>query len=296
MQEKPTKVGFIGLGLMGQGFTRRLVASGYRVTGFDIAEDKVKQATEHGVVAAQSARDVAEDNEIILVCVTSTQAVEEVVFGPEGILENASPGGVLVDHSTTTLAATRDMAARLHQASGMGWVDAPVSGGPDGAATGSLAIMAGGAEEDLAKVTGLMADLSTTFTPFGPVGAGQVAKMVNQILVLNNYAVLAEALALAESGGIDAAKIPEALAPGHAGSNLLNLVFPRMIARDYAPKGYARQVLKDLDMLHDLAKELRSPTPMSSQTASLFRILNSKGYEELDGIAVHKIFDQKDSV
>jgi 3-hydroxyisobutyrate dehydrogenase len=113
---------------------------------------------------------------------------------------------------------------------------------------------------------------------------------------LNNYAVLAEALALAEAGGIDASKIPDALATGHAGSNMLKNVFPRMIKRDYAPKGYARQLLKDLDMLHDLAKSLKTPTPISSQTASLLRILNSKGHEELDGIAIMKLYDQSDTV
>ena len=138
--------------------------------------------------------------------------------------------------------------------------------------------------------------VSSAFTVFGPVGSGQVAKMVNQVLVLNNYAVIAEALALAEAGGIDASKIPEALATGHAGSNLLNVAFPRMIERDFAPKGYTRQILKDLDMLHDLAKGLKSPPPMSSQTASLFRILNSKGHEELDGMAILKLYDQNDTI
>ena len=115
--------------------------------------------------------------------------------------------------------------------------------------------MAGGSKEDIESVRPLLEQLSATFTVFGDVGAGQVAKMVNQVLVLNNYVVLAEALALAEAGGIDASKLPEALAAGHAGSNLLRDIFPRMIARDFEPKGYARQVLKDLDMVHDLAKE-----------------------------------------
>ncbi len=114
--------------------------------------------------------------------------------------------------------------------------------------------------------------------------------------MLNNYCVLAEALALAEAAGIDAAKIPEALAPGHAGSNLLKSAFPRMIARDFEPAGYARQILKDLDMVHDIAKSLKVPTPMSSQAATLFRILVGKGHAEKDGIAVLKLYDQNDTV
>ena len=296
MADGKPNLGFIGLGLMGQGFTKCLTRAGYGVTGFDIVPEAMERAAAHGVMAADSAKEAAERSDIVLVCVTTTQAVEDVVFGPGGVAEGASAGQVLVDHSTTVVANTVDMAARLKAAAGMGWIDAPVSGGPEGAEAGTLAIMAGGEAADLAKVQEVMDCVSASFTAFGPVGAGQVAKMVNQVLVLNNYAVLAEALALAEAGGIDAAKIPEALAAGHAGSNMLRNVYPRMLARDFAPKGYARQILKDLDSLHDLAKTLKSPTPMSSQAASLFRILVSKGHEALDGIAVLKLYDQKDSL
>tara|TARA_B110000027_G_C16071635_1_gene279370 strand:- start:164 stop:1054 length:891 start_codon:yes stop_codon:yes gene_type:complete len=296
MGETKQKIGFIGLGLMGQGFTKRLTECGYRVTGFDLDATKVEQASKHGVIAASNAAEVAKSSDVVLVCVTSTDAVEKVVFGAGGIAETASPGMVLVDHSTSIVANTKDMAVKLKAETGMGWVDAPVSGGPEGAEAGELAIMAGGGDVDVAIVQSIMDDVSSAFTVFGPVGSGQVAKMVNQVLVLNNYAVLAEALALAEAGGIDASKIPDALATGHAGSNMLKNVFPRMIKRDYAPKGYARQLLKDLDMLHDLAKSLKTPTPISSQTASLLRILNSKGHEELDGIAIMKLYDQSDTV
>ncbi len=292
---KPT-LGFIGLGLMGQGFTKRLVADAYQVTGYDLDSNKVEQAARHGVQAAASPSEVAANSDIVLVCVTSTDCVEQVVFGSDGVASTAKTGSVLVDHSTSIVSETKSMADILKKETGMGWVDAPVSGGPEGAEAGTLAIMAGGDEDDVAKIMPVMQAVSSAFTVFGPVGSGQVAKMVNQILVLNNYAVIAEALALAEAGGIDASKIPAALATGHAGSNLLNMAFPRMIARDFAPKGYARQILKDLDMLHDLAKGLNSPTPMSSQTASLYRILNSKGHAELDGMAILKLFDQNDTV
>jgi 3-hydroxyisobutyrate dehydrogenase len=290
------KIGFIGLGLMGQAFTKRLITSGYTVTAFDIAPEKIAQATKHGVIAAKSSADVTHASDIILLCVTSTDAVHEAVFGPNGVTESASADKVLVDHSTTIVESTKSMAHTLHEQTGMGWVDAPVSGGPPAAESGTLAIMAGGSDEDIAGVTPVMNDLAGTFTHLGPVGAGQVTKMVNQILVLNNYCVLAEALALAEAAGIDAEKIPEALAPGHAGSNLLKAVFPRMIARDFEPAGYARQVLKDLDMVHDIAKTLKVPTPMTSQAASLFRILVSKGHAEKDGIAVLKLYDQNDTL
>jgi 3-hydroxyisobutyrate dehydrogenase len=295
MPPKPS-IGFIGLGLMGQAFTKRIVARGYTVTGFDIAAEKVEQAAKQGVTPATSCAEVTRQSDIVLLCVTSTDAVHEVVFGVHGVAEAATADKVLVDHSTSVVEQTKIMADALRERSAMGWVDAPVSGGPPAAQSGTLAIMAGGSDTDIARIAPLMNDLASTFTHLGGVGAGQVTKMVNQILVLNNYCVLAEALALAEAAGIDASKIPEALAPGHAGSNLLKAAFPRMIARDFEPAGYARQILKDLDMVHDIAKALKVPTPMSSQAATLFRILVGKGHADKDGIAVLKLYDQKDSV
>lgn len=296
MTDSKPALGFIGLGMMGQGFTKRLTGAGFTVAGYDIVPEAVEKAAQHGVTPADSPRAVAQASDIVLTCVTTTKALEDAVFGSGGVAEGASAGKVLADFSTTVVETTKTMAERLKAKTGMGWVDAPVSGGPEGAEAGTLAIMAGGADEDITKVQDVMDTVSAGFTVFGPVGAGQVAKMVNQILVLNNYAVLAEALALAEAGGIDARKIPDALAAGHAGSNMLKNVFPRMIERDYAPRGYARQILKDLDTLHDLAKTLNAPTPMSGQASNLFRLLVSKGFSELDGIAVLKLYDKNDSL
>ena len=294
-EDKPT-IGFIGLGLMGQAFTECLCRLDYTVIGHDLDEEKISAAAGHGIQPASSAANLTARADIILICVTSTDGVRAAVFGPDGVAEAANGDKLLVDHSTSVVQDTKDMAAELLERTGMGWIDAPVSGGPPAAQSGSLAIMAGGAEDDITRAASVLDDLAAQFTHMGPVGAGQVTKMINQVLVLNNYAILAEALAMAEAGGIDAAKIPEALGAGHAGSNMLASMYPRMLARDFAPAGFARQILKDLDMVHDLAKSLAVPTPMSSQTASLYRILNSKGHGELDGIAVLKLFDPKDGV
>jgi 3-hydroxyisobutyrate dehydrogenase len=283
-------IGFIGLGLMGQGFTRRLVETGFKVTGYDIVADKVKAAAAHGVVGASSPATVAAASDIVLVCVTSTDAVQEAVFGKGGIVETAGKGKVLVDHSTTEIDATKEFAADLLKRSGMTWVDAPVSGGPTAALAGTLAVMAGGDAEAIRQVQPVMARLASKFTHMGDVGAGQVTKMINQVLVLTNYCVIAEAIRLGEKCGIDVAKIPEALATGHAGSNLLKDVTPRLVARDFAPRGFIRQVLKDLDMVHDLAKEMKSPTPMVSQAASLYRLMVARGHSELDACAVMRLY------
>ena len=296
MNKSKPVIGFIGLGLMGHAFTRRLCGLGYTVIGYDLAAEKISAAAAHGIVPAASPAELTARADMVLLCVTSTDGVRHAVFGPEGVAEAGGADKLLVDHSTTIVQASRDMAAELSQKTGMGWVDAPVSGGPPAAASGSLAIMAGGSDAHIARAAPVMADLAAQFTHMGPSGAGQVTKMINQVLVLNNYAVLAEALALAEAGGIDAAKIPQALGAGHAGSNMLQSIYPRMLARDVEPVGYARQVLKDLDMVHDLAKGLGVPTPMSSQAANLYRILNSKDHGELDGIAILKLYDPNDSV
>lgn len=289
--DKPA-IGFIGLGLMGAAFTGRLIKCGYAVTGYDIDLEKIEAAEAWGVRPAVSPAAVAQAADIVLVCVTSTAAVEDAVFGAHGVAEAGGGDKLLIDHSTTEVDATREMAARLAEMSGMAWIDAPVSGGPPAAAAGTLAVMAGGAPAAIAKAEPVMADLAARFTHFGPVGAGQVAKMVNQVLVLTNYCVLAEALKLAENGEIDAAKIPEALADGHAGSNLLQALYPRLLARDFAPAGFARQVLKDLDMVHDLAKQTKTPTPMAAQAATMFRLLVARGHGELDGAAILKLYDE----
>lgn len=218
--------------------------------------------------------------------VTTTAAVEEAVLGKDGI---ASVGRLddkfLVDHSTTEIEATRRIAAVLAAATGMAFVDAPVSGGPAAALSGTLAIMAGGEVSAIARIRPVVEQLGS-LTQLGPVGAGQATKLVNQALVLTNYCVIAEALRLAEAYGVDAKTIPAALAPGHAGSNLLPVLFERMIARDFTPRGYARQVLKDLEMLNQAASERHVAMPMASQALSLYRQLIAQGKSEFDASAI----------
>lgn len=279
-------VGFIGLGLMGTGFVKRLKASGYRVIGYDVVPDKVAAAKALGVEAAASPAAVAKAADIVLMCVTTSHAVEDVVLGEGGIASAGRlDGKVLVDHSTTEMTVTHRVASELTKRTGMAFIDAPMSGGPAAAEAGTLAIMAGGDESAVAKVAPVMAKLGQ-FTHMGGVGAGQATKLVNQTLVLTNYCVMAEALRLAEAYGVDASRIPQALASGHAGSNLLPVMFKRMISRDFTPTGYARQILKDLEMLSSAAKEHHLAMPMAAQALTMFRMLVAAGHSELDGAAV----------
>jgi 3-hydroxyisobutyrate dehydrogenase/2-hydroxy-3-oxopropionate reductase len=223
--------------------------------------------------------------------VINTAAVEDATLGSGGIASVDIAGKVIVDHSTTELDATKRIAAALAEKSAL-FVDAPVSGGPGAAKAGTLAIMAGGSDAAIERISALMRDLGT-MTHMGGVGTGQATKLVNQTLVLTNYCVLAEALRLAQAYGVDAAKIPQALAPGHAGSNLLNALFPRMIAEDFAPLGFARQVLKDLEMLQGAAREKHLAMPMASQALTLYRLLVAAGKSELDASAVVTLYPRE---
>ena len=286
-------IGFVGLGLMGEGFTQRLREKGYGVVGFDIDAAKVKAAAAWGVQPAKSAAEVADQADVILVCVINTAAVEDVAMGPRGLLAAKPPRGkVMVDHSTTELEATKRIAAALAE-KGMMFVDAPVSGGPGAAKAGTLAIMAGGTEAAVAKAAPVLRDLGS-LTHMGPAGTGQATKLVNQTIVLTNYCVLAEALRLAQAYGVDAAKIPQALKAGFAGSNMLGPIFPQMLAEDFKPRGFARQVLKDLEMLQAAAREKHLAMPMASQALTLYRLLVAAGKSELDAAAVVTLYPREE--
>ena len=291
MASKP-KLGYLGLGLMGSQMTKRLIKTGYQVTGFDPDPDKMSAAAANGVIAAASPAEVARASDIVQACVINTPALTEAIFGPDGIVEGGDADKIFLDHSTTIADKTRQLAARLKGETGMGWVDAPVSGGPPAAGTGELAIMVGGNDDDVIRVQPVLDTLGHN-THMGALGTGQVTKMVNQVLVLNNFTLLAEAVTLARNAGIDPAKVPQALKGGYADSPMFRRFFPRMIERDFDPAGYARQVLKDLDMVVDLAQQTNTPVPMSSQSTALYRVLIAKGHSELDATAILKIYDDQ---
>jgi len=282
------RIGFVGLGLMGAGFVTRLIATGHALVGYDPDPARMSEAEKLGTRPAASSADVATQSDIILVCVINTAAVEDVATGPRGVTAGDIAGKVLVDHSTTEIKATLRIASALQQAKAM-FVDAPVSGGPGAAETGTLAIMAGGADAAIARISPVMAHLGQ-MTHMGGVGAGQATKLVNQTIVLTNYCVLAEALRLGEAYGVDTRRIAQALAPGHAGSNLMPVLLPRMIEQDFAPRGYVRQVLKDLEMLQAAAADEHVAMPMAAQALTLYRLLYASGRSELDASAIATLY------
>ena len=275
-------IGFIGLGLMGAGFTKRLIGCGHRVVGYDLDGARLKEAQAWGVVPAASLSEVASSAGLLFVCVTTSAAVREVVLGL--VAAGGLAGKTVIDVSTTEMAVTREIAAAVAGAGGA-FLDAPVSGGPPAAESGTLAIMLGGDETAVEAARPVLEQLGLA-THMGGTGAGQATKLVNQALCLTNYVICAEGLRLAEAYGVDAARIPAALAPGLGNSAVLQAIFPRMVAKDYAPRGYARQILKDLELVHEATRAQHLAMPMLAQALTMFRLMVSQGKSELDGAGI----------
>lgn len=292
MSTKPA-LGLIGLGLMGAPFAKRLVERGYRVTAYDVDVNKITRAAAAGAAPGASPAELAAASDVVLLFVTDTKSVDKAVFGASGVRAGAANGKVLVDLSTTEVDATREMAARLEREVGMGWVDAPVSGGPPAVAAGTLTVMAGGADRDIARVRPIMADIAGRFTHMGPAGAGQSAKLINQVLVGSQHALLAEAIRFAENLGLDPQRLPECLSGGYADSVMLQKLLPRMAAREFEPPaGFARQLLKDLDMVLAMAKQTQTPLPITSEAGVLYRLLVARGHGMSDSTAILKLYDK----
>ena len=289
--DKP-RIGYIGIGLMGLPMTRRLLERGYAVAVCDIVAARTEAARAAGATVAATPAEAVRGADIVLLNLPTPEAVAQAAFGEQGVASALRSPQLLVDFSTVKVEQGRAFAAKLREQTGCGWVDAPVSGGPPACAAGTLTVMAGGDAAEIERVRPLMADIAGRFTPMGPSGAGLAAKMINQLIVGCSFAVLAEAVGLAEAAGIDAARIPECLAGGYADSSMLQKVYPRIVERDFAPQGYARQLLKDLEMLNEFAGGLKSPLPMAGQALSLYRMLVHLGYAELDTAAVFKLYER----
>lgn len=284
------KLGYLGLGLMGLPMAGRLLNAGHDVTVWNRSTEKAAALIEAGARLAGSLRDVATAASIIFMCVTDAHAVEEVVFGSEGLAVAPGAGKLVVDFSSIHPDAARAIAARLKAANGMGWIDAPVSGGTKGAEEGTLAVMAGGDAADIERVRPYILTMARRFTRMGPIGAGQTTKLCNQIIAGCAMTVLAEATRLAVNAGIDAGRLPEALAGGFADSIPLQLFVPRMVQGIHSPPlGHIATILKDLDTVVEVARDTSSPVPMTALAAQLFRIAKSQRGAEADALEIYKL-------
>lgn len=276
-------LGFAGIGLMGLPMCQRLLAAGYPVAVWNRNPQKCAALVAAGARQVAAPSQLCQQADLVLLCLANTEVVREVVFGPGGIAEGARPGQLLLDLSSLEPGATREMAATLARDTGMGWVDAPVSGGTQGAEAGSLAIMVGGEVADVERVRPVLLAMGQRVTHMGAVGAGQVTKACNQMIVACNALVIAEVVALAERSGVDARLLAEALAGGFADSRPLQILAPQMAESRFEPvKWHVRTLLKDLDGAVKLSREQGAATPISGLAAQLMRLHGGQGYLEKD--------------
>jgi len=281
------------MGLMGLPMSLRLRAAGHALCVWNRSPAKTAPARAAGASVAASPAEVARGADIVFMCLTDAAAVEEVVFGEGGLASAPGEGRIVVDFSSVTPEATRDIAARLAAANGMRWMDAPVSGGTKGAEEGSLAIMAGGSQDDFERVRPYVLQMAQRFTLMGPLGAGQTTKLCNQIIVGGTMAILAEATRLAANSGIDPLLLPQALAGGFADSKPLQLFLPRMAQGiHHPPIGHTYTMLKDLDSVVELARQTGTPVPMTAVASQMFRLVTATRGPESEALEIYKLSEK----
>ena len=289
-------LGFAGIGLMGLPMCRRLLAAGYPLTVWNRNPAKCAPLVEAGARQVASPAELCEHADVVMLCLADTAVVREVVFGAGGVAEGAKSGQLLVDFSSLEPTATREMATELADKTGMSWLDSPVSGGVVGAEAGSLAIMVGGAVADLERVHPVLLNLGQRVTHMGGIGAGQVTKACNQMIVACNALVIAEVVALAEQAGVDASLIAEALAGGFADSKPLQILAPQMAESRFEPvKWHVRTLLKDLDTAVKFSREQGSATRISGLAAQLMRLHGAQGFLQKDPATLVQMYRAPDS-
>ena len=270
------KLGYIGLGTMGMPMALNLLKAGCDLTVWGRTPEKLQPALDEGATLADSPKVIAEACDIVFLCVYDTAAVEDVVFGANGIIEGGGAGKLLVDHSSIHPESTREFAARLKDEAGMDWVDCPVSGGKFGAQKGTLVMMAGGEDSHVERLRPVVTATSQRITHMGPLGSGQATKLVNQAIIGAEIAVMAEMFGFANRYGVKVKEIPDALAGGWADSTVLQDHGRRMIGGDYwesAPGNMS----KDMNTVCDMGKISGSPMPISALTTELYRYLAAQG-------------------
>ncbi|MET3598258.1 NAD(P)-dependent oxidoreductase [Martelella mangrovi] len=284
-------IAVIGAGIMGTAIATRLLEKGHRLTVSDLDAGKVAALVERGATAAASPQEATAASRFVILSLNHADIVNAVVFGKDGVAEAASGDKLLIDMSSIDPKATAEMSRQLLSQTGMGWVDCPLSGGAPGAAKGRLTVMAGGTRDDFESARAVMDDLCANYTLMGPSGAGQTTKLINQLFCAVQFQAVAEAVKLAEAGGVDAASIPQALAGGRADSNIMQEFMGKFAARDFSPTGRIDNMLKDLDSLQSFALKTRTPLPMTGQVTEIHRLLVAAGLGPKDSAEMMRLLD-----
>ncbi len=274
------KVAFIGMGTMGAPMALNILKSGHEVIVHNRTREKEEPVAKAGAHRAASPREASEGAEIIITCVSDTPDVEEIILGEDGVIDGAKQGAIVIDMSTISPTATRRMAETLGE-KGIKMLDAPVSGGSEGAQKGTLSIMVGGEAEDLEKAELVLQAMGKT-THIGVVGAGQMTKAINQIVVAGTYWSVAEGIALGLKAGLDMEKVVQAVGGGAAGSWAMINRSENMIKNNY-PLGFKVQLhRKDLNIALNVARELGVTLPVSAYVEQVETGLISRGHGDED--------------
>ncbi|WP_459617036.1 NAD(P)-dependent oxidoreductase [Bordetella sp. 2513F-2] len=281
-------IGFIGLGIMGRGMAACLLRRGYAVTVHNRSRGAEAPLVAAGARAAASPAEVGRSAGTVMLCLSDTEAVEQVLFGPEGLTQGLQAGSHVIDTSTIAASATRDHARRLAER-GIALIDAPVSGGQQGAEKGELSCMVGGSDEAVAACRPYLDAIATRVVHVGANGAGQVAKACNQVAVSAVMLGVAEAFALARSNGVDPAAVREALLGGAARSNILEKNAMRMLQQDYQPGFRAALMRKDLRLAAACGQEAGAYMPVAATTLQLLQAVCNQGRDQDDWSVVGQL-------
>ena len=284
------KLAFCGLGIMGEAMVRRLLQAGHEVQVWNRTRAKADGVVALGARWCDTPAQAAQGVDGLLMCLMDAATVESVVFGPEGVAQAQGLPWV-VDHSSIAPGPTRKLAQRLMQSGGTAWLDAPVSGGVAGVREGRLTVMVGGEASALTRAEPALRAYAAQITHLGSSGAGQAAKLCNQVIVSTTVAAIAEALVFAERNGIDAARLPQALAGGWADSKPLQVFVPRMLQTQPESIGALATMLKDVDTALAVAKDVDAPLPVTASVQQLLRTASAIGLGQAELSALIGLFD-----
>lgn len=289
------RIGFVGLGIMGRGMVRNLLKNGFSVRVWNRTVSRSEELAKDGAVIGSSPQDVAAHSDIVITCVSDTPDVQAVILGENGIIHGAAAGSLVIDMSTISPQATIEIAKQLN-ANGVQMLDAPISGGSEGAAKGTLSIMIGGAEADVARAMPAFQAMGKTITHVGAQGAGQTVKLVNQILVVGNCLAMCEAMVFAQAGGVDLEKCLNAVTGGAAGSWMLANRGPQIMNRDWRPGFTINLQQKDVRLILKEADDLGVPVMATGLIFNLYRTLQQMGLGEEGNHALVKALENLSGV
>ena len=290
-----SKIGFIGLGIMGKPMSRNLLKAGHQLVVFDIDSSAISDLQKAGAEPGASPKDVAARSEIIITMLPNTPIVKAVILGKDGVIEGARNGAIVIDMSSVAPQASQEITAALAQ-KGVRMMDAPVSGGEPKAIDGTLSIMAGGTQSDFDEMLPVFKAMGSSAVLTGGNGAGSVTKLANQIIVQLNIAAVSEALVLATRAGVDPELVYKAIRGGLAGSSVMDAKVPMMLDRNFKPGGSLRINIKDIGNVLETSHELGVPLPLTATIMEILQALKADGMVDLDHSAIVRYYEKQAKV